>query len=213
MKITYLIDGREIGADGEERKAAMTGCPEICTVAVDETAQEVRAFRRKEDFERWVRAQPFGPKYAESEEMVHQAREFQSRDHQHLLERQQLVTQRVREDLSELSRRMGVPLTSRELLDVAHHGSALLDPPILHSAILFDYSPQGAVTGVLLIGVPIPTFGGGNDRTSQLDVIGSVTTLYDRTWWRGDRQSFFGSGFFTMVTSNLNNRAASGTCL
>ena len=132
MNITYVMDGREMEAGEDERKAALTGCPEICTVALDETAQEVRAFRRKEDFERWVTTQPFAAKYAETEELVHQAREFERRDHRHLLERQQLVTQRVREDLSELSQRLGVPLTSRELLDVAHHGSAVLDPPILH---------------------------------------------------------------------------------
>lgn len=34
-------------------------------------------------------------------------------------------------------------MTSRELLDIAHHGAAVLEPPILHSAILFDHSTQG----------------------------------------------------------------------
>lgn len=213
MNITYLLDGQELVGGDDERRTALTGCPEICTVALDETAQEVRAFRRKEDCERWIHTQPFAAKYDETEELVLKAREFESRDHRQLLERQKLVTQRVREDLGELSKRLGVPVTSRELLDIAHHGAAVLDPPILHSAILFDNSSQGAVTGVILIGVPSPTFFGGNDRTSSLDVVGAVTTLYDRTWWRGDRQHFFGVGFFSMVTSNLNNRAASGTCV
>lgn len=213
MNTTYVLDGQQLAGNDEELQKALTGCPEICTIAHNETTREVRAFRRKEDFERWIRTEPFAAKHEETEELVRKAREYESRDHRQLLEHQRLVTERVREDLSELSSRLGVPLTARELLDIAHHGSAVLDPPILHSAILFDYSTQGAVTGVLFIGVPIPTFGGGNDRTSQLDVVGSVTTLYDRTWWRGDRQSFYGSGFFTMVNSPLNNRSASGVCV
>ncbi|MEU4620422.1 hypothetical protein AB0G04_10660 [Actinoplanes sp. NPDC023801] len=89
-----------------------------------------------------------------------------------------------------------------------------MEPAILHSAVLFDNSPAGAVTFILPNGIPVPTFAGGNDRTSQVDITAAaVTTLWDRTWWRGDRHVMFGVGFFTLFNSAFDNRAASGACI
>ena len=191
----------------------LAGCPVVCTIAHPGDEREVRGFRREEDFERWVRAQPFAAKHEEAQELVRTARAFEHQPHEHVIAAQEVLAARVATDLADLSDRLGLPLLSRSVLDAAHHGPSLLEAAIVHSAVLFDNSPQGTVTGILPTGVPVPSFAGGNDRTSQLDVVGAVTTLWDKTWWRGDRAVFYGVGLFTLFNSNFDNRAASGLCI
>jgi hypothetical protein len=213
MKIKYVLDGNELTGSADTQRATLGRCPVTCTIAVTDQEQEVHGFRQEDDFKRWVGGQPFAAKVEETDELVTKSREYESRDHRRVLERQQILNQRTVDDLSELAQESGFSLTSRELLDLAHRGVPPMEPPILHSAVLYDNSPLGAVVFILPTGIPVPTFGGNNDRASQLDVVGVVTTLWDRTWWRGDRQVFYGVGFFTLFNSNFDNRAASGTCL
>ena len=213
MKLKYVLDRKELSGSANTQRAALARCPVTCTIAVTDQEQEVHGFRQEDDFERWVRGQPFAAKVEEMDELVTKAREYETRDHRRVLERQQILNQRTLDDLSELAQELGLSPTSRELLDLAHRGVSPMEPPLLRSAVLFDNSPLGAVVFILPTGIPVPTFGGNNDRASQLDVVGAVTTLWDRTWWRGDRQVFYGSGFFTLFNSNFDNRAASGACV
>ena len=59
----------------------------------------------------------------------------------------------------------------------------------------------------------MPTFGRGNDRASVMTVVGALTTLWDKTWWRGDKEYFYGSVTFTLSNTSFDNRAASGICV
>lgn len=214
MKIRYLFDDKEMNRPEEAQRAELAECPVTCTVKVTEQLQEVHGFRKEGDFEGWVRDQPFAAKVEQTNELVAKSREYESRHAQRVVERQQTLNQRAVDDLMELSRRLDLAPTSRELLDLAHIGVSPLEPPILHSAVLFDNSPMGAVTFILPNGIPVPTFGAGNDRTSQVDITAAaVTTLWDRTWWRGDRHIMYGIGFFTLFNSAFDNRAASGACV
>ena len=210
MKLKYVLDGKELSGSADTQRGALARCPVICTIAETDQEQEVHGFQQEDDFQRWARGQRFAAKVEETNELVTKAREYETRDHRRALERQQILNQRTLDDLRELAQELGLSPTSRELLDLAHRGVSPLEPPILRSAVLYDNSPLGAVVFILPIGIPVPTFGGGNDRASQLDAWGAVTTLWDRTWWRGDRQIFYGVGFFTLFNSNFDNRAASG---
>ncbi|HWS32494.1 MAG TPA: transposase [Actinoplanes sp.] len=214
LKIRYFLDEKELNGPVETRRTALAQCAVTCTVNVAEQLQEVRGFRKDGDFEGWVRGQPFAAKVEETKELVARSRVHESQDAQRVVDRQRILNQRTVEDLMELSQRLDLAPTSRELLDLAHRGVSPLEPPILHSAVLFDNSPSGAVTFILPTGIPVPSFGGGNDRTSQVDIIAAaVTTLWDRTWWRGDSHVMFGVGFFSLFNSAFDNRAASGICL
>lgn len=214
MKLTYVLDGKKLSGSADAQRGALARCPVTCTIAGTDQEQEIHGFQQENDYERWARSQPFVAKVEEIKELVAKAREYETRDHRRALKRQQILNQRTLDDLSELARELGQSIKSRELLDLAHRGISPLEPPVLHSAVLYDNSTAGAVTFILPNGIPVPTFANGNDRTSQVMVTaGAVTTLWDKTWWRGDRQVFYGVGLFTLFNSNFDNRAASGACV
>lgn len=213
MNVRYVLDGKLSKGPVEMQRAELRRCPVTCSLGIGDEEQEVRGFRSDGDFQAWARSQPFAAKVEETDALVAKAREYEQRDPARMLERQRSLNQRTIDDLKRLATEQKLSMGSRELFALAHRPASPLEPPVLHSAVLYDSSPQGAVVFILPTGIPVPSFGGGNDRASQLDVIGVVTTLWDRTWWRGDRQMFFGTGFFTLFNSNFDNRAASGTCL
>ncbi|HEV7949330.1 MAG TPA: hypothetical protein VGP24_06145, partial [Glaciihabitans sp.] len=144
MKIKYVLDGNELTGSADAQRAALGRCPVTCTIAVTDEEQEVHGFRQEDDFERWVGDQPFAAKVGETDELVTKSREYESRDHRRVLKRQQILNQRTVNDLSELADEFGLSLKSRELLDLAHRGVSPMEPPVLHSAVLYDNSPLGA---------------------------------------------------------------------
>jgi len=219
MKLKYVLDGKELGGSVDTQRGALARCPVICTIADTDQEQEVHGFQQEGDFQRWARGQHFAAKLEETNELLTKAREYETRDPRRALERQQILNQRTLDDLRELAQQSGLSPTSREIFDLAHRGPSPLEPPILHSALLYDTGTAQNPSGLLFVlpnGIPVPTFGGGNDRTSIMSVVGILTTLSDKTWWRGDKAYFAvfaGSVTFTLSNSSFDNRAASGICV
>ena len=214
MKLKYVLDGKELSGSADTQRGALARCPVICTIAETDQEPEVHGFQQEDAFQRWARGQRFAAQLEETNERLTQAREYETRDHQRALERQQILNQRTLDDLRALAQQSGLSPTSQELFDLAHRGLSPLEPPILHSAVLYDTSTQGAVVFILPTGIPVPTFGGGNDRASIVWVsAGALTTLWDKTWWRGDRQYLYGVGECRLANSSFDNRTASGICV
>lgn len=217
MKLKYVLDGKELSGSADTQRAALARCPVICTIAETDQEQEVHGFQQENGFQRWARGQRFAAKLEETNELLTKAREYETRDHRRALDRQQILNQRTLDDLRELAQQSGLSPTSKELFDLAHRAPSPLEPPILHSGVLFDTSPLGGVLSVLPLGIPVPTFGGGNDRASFMTMFGLLITLSDRTWWRGDKAYFsvFGTASITFTLSDVgfSNRAASGVSL
>jgi hypothetical protein len=211
MKLKYVLDGKELSGSPDTQRAALARCPVICTIAETDQEQEIYGFQQEDGFQRWARGQRFAAKLEETNELLTKAREYETRDHRRALERQQIMNQRTLADLRELAQQSGLSLTSKELFDLAHRGSSPLETPILHSAVLYDTSPLGGVTFILPVGIPVPTFGGGNDHASVMNTAGLLTTLWDRTWWRGDKHLYWGIGLWWLANTGWDNRAASGT--
>ena len=214
--LTYVVDGKEIRESADTQRAALARCAVVCNFAESEEEQEVRAFHREEEFQRWARSQRFSTQLEQVDEMLAKAREYETTDHQRALDRQQVLNQRVIADLRELAEHLGLSLSSWELFDQAHRGLSLLEPPILHSAILFDGEFQG-LNFILPSGIPIPTFGKkGNDKAESVVVSpAGFVMLADRTWWRGAKCYFGGYNNVKFMLDELafENKAASGLCL
>jgi hypothetical protein len=210
ITLRYVLNGKVLSGPAATQRSALARCPVICMIAETEHTQEVHGFHDDDAFQQWARGQGFVAKLEETNELLAKAREYERRDHRRILERQQLLNQRTLEDWRELAQQEELEPTSRQLFDLAHRGLSVLEPPIIHSAVLYHTSPLGAAVFILPIGIPVPTFGGGNDRASIMDAAGVLTTLWDKTWWRGDRQHFYGIGRFTLANSGFDNRAASG---
>ncbi|HWW60978.1 MAG TPA: hypothetical protein VN181_06400 [Thermoanaerobaculia bacterium] len=214
MKLRYVIDGKEVTGSGAANQAALATCTVTCNIAGTEEDQELRGFHDEAAFQAWARTQHFASKLDESNALITKSREYETREHRRALDRQQAVNQRTLADMRELADSSGLSLSSKELAKLAHAGVSPLEPAILHSALLWDSSTASNLLFTLPSGVPIPTFGGANDRSSALTLLVGFVTLWDKIWWRGDKAYFVAAAAtFALADVGFNNRAASGICV
>jgi hypothetical protein len=203
----YFIDGRAVAAELVERDQLIESCAARCAADPGDGEVAVFVFSKPDHFHAWHRTMPFGPKLEAALEAVAKVQELEGTDHALALARQRALTERALADIHELARRLGLPVDSLELFMAAHRGASLLEPPVLHSALLYDNRDCTGDIHPVISGVPYVTLGSFNNVASSARVVGSLA-VWPRTWFRGTPAYFIGVGVgpcFRFAWTHSNN--------
>jgi hypothetical protein len=204
----YVIGTKTHAARTPEVATALDSAHTVACVEQIDNAETAFVFGSDSEVKAWARAAPAPilEQIERTEELARKARELEHADHAQAAFWQALVVKHVQEQMASLAERTGLDLASPELLKLAHDGASVLEPPVLHSIVLWDgIACSGAVLPILS-GVPFPTFSwlGFNDRASSANGVLGAATLWERSWY-GGRAAFVGSiGAACVSLSNLN---------
>ena len=154
----------------------------------------VYAFESKKALAEWAKTTDHAERVVSAIKGMESVEQLRQRDHSYAKQRQLRIVERALKDLTELSQRTGLPLSSPELLMKASHESDPLEEPIFHhSALLWERSAgQGAALPCIGPFPDLNWFGWGN-RAVSLNANG-VVVLTDNPWYGG--QSVWLFGFF-----------------
>jgi hypothetical protein len=150
------------------------------------------------------------------DELSKKAQELENSDHSRASFWQALVTNNIKSQMASLAERTGLDPTSPELLKMAHEGASVLEPPLLHSAFLWDGIACSGAVLPLLTGVPFPTLSwvGFNDRASSVTGFASTITLWEKSWFGGRAAFMFSIGAcIHLLDLNFSNIASSAITL
>jgi hypothetical protein len=204
----YVIGTKTHAARTPDVATALDSAHTVACVEQIDHAQTAFVFTSDQEVKAWARAAPAPilEQLERTEELARKARELEQADHAQAEFWQALVVKHVKEQMASLAERAGLELTSPELLKLAHDGASVLEPPVLHSIVLWDGIACSGAFLPILSGVPFPTFSwlGFNDRASSANGIIGAATLWERSWYRG-RAAFVGSiGAICIPLSDLN---------
>src|SRR5262249_10560193 len=129
-------------------------------------------FRAEEELRTWLRAAPapLAEQVARTDELVRKAQALEPTDTERAAFWQDQLTKRIVADVQGLSERLGQAEPSAEVLKLALEGGSVLEPPLLHSAILYDRDGCAGAWRPLPSGVPFPNLSwiGFNDRAGAV---------------------------------------------
>jgi hypothetical protein len=156
----------------------------------------IYAFESQQAFVKWSGKTKQAETIARALEGIEVLKKDKQKDNNVAKERQEKLARRVLEDLDELSRRTGLPISSTELLMKASEDSPLLEGRIFdHSSFIWERSGgMGAAWPVF--GIPYPDlnwFQWGN-RAVSINVNG-FAVLTDNAWFGGQSVFLFGIGW------------------
>ncbi len=172
-----------------------------------------------------------GPRRTESNcrtnrenELARKAQELENTNNEQAIFWQNLITKRIMSDMQNLAERLDLDPASVELFKVAHEGASVLEPPVLHSAVLYDRAiPDGAMTRCggawrpLFGSVAYPNLSwiGFNDRASAVRIsLWGALTIWKNRWFRQRSAFLTGLAFPCLPLADLNfdNSASSAIC-
>jgi hypothetical protein len=204
----YVIGTRTHATRTPDVSAALDGAHTVACVEQIDHGETAFVLGSESDVKAWARSAPAPilEQIERTEELARKARELEHADHARAEFWQALIVRHVQEQMASLAERTGLELTSPELLKLAHDGASVLEPPVLHSIVLWDGIACSGGYLPILSGVPFPTFSwlGFNDRASSANGVVGAATLWERSWY-GGRAAFVGSiGAACVSLSNLN---------
>src|SRR5205823_3626085 len=142
-------------------------------------------------FSRWAAGTKHAAKFAEQDEIVAKAREFEKADNSAAIERMKLRTDRISEDLRALSTRTGLPINSMELLRRASVDYPIIEGPVFHSSLAFEHINGGGAELPLVVTMPDLGWLRWSNRISSIFLIG-YGMFADLTWYRGSKLHLVG---------------------
>jgi hypothetical protein len=180
---THLTKTAEVSAALDEAQVAVG--------PID--GETVFIFGSDHDFQAWARDAPplIHDAVKKTEELARKARELEHADNTAAMMAQELASSRTLADLDGLAARFGLDPASPELIRLAHEGISVLEPPVLHSAILWDgFACSSGASRVIPALVPHPTLGNLNNAASSVTGAGSLT-LWENNWFGGRQRTLF----------------------
>jgi len=207
----YLVDGQEAS------QAALAEQPFIIA-GVDLPDEETAyGFSKEESFYRWAATTRHAHRFARAIGTIKLGQQLEDTDTaSRAAKRQEVIANRLRDDLEELAQDTGLSMESAKFLITASEPRSLLEGAYFDPTILWDtvlgFGPPVAFGGPSFpVFAAIPTFFGFNDKASGAQVIG-VCTLHDRTFFRGAAAFLIGapgSADFVLSDIGWSDRAAS----
>jgi hypothetical protein len=188
----YLVNGKQTKREDAVKYPVMAAVEGLS----DEAA--IHAFDSQQAFVKWSEKTKHAEKIAGAIEAIEAVRQYKQKDNTVAKGRQKKLAQRILEDLEELSKRTGLPISSTELLMKASEDSPLPEGRIFnHSAVLWEQS-RGMGAAWPSFGVPYPDlnwFQWGN-RAASINVNGHAY-LYDQPWYSG-QMIFLSAAFWSL---------------
>jgi hypothetical protein len=193
--MSYQIGNRIYPTRTTEVSAALEAAHTIVWPGQVDAGETVFVFRGEDELRSWLRAAPapLAEQVARTDELARKAQALEHADTERAAFWQDLLSRRIMADVQGLAARLGADETSAEVLKLALQGASVLEPPLLHSAILFDRDGCGGAWRPLPSGVPFPNLSwiGFNDRAGAVRVHGFLA-LWRNRWFRGRRAVFTG---------------------
>jgi hypothetical protein len=207
----YLVNGKE------STKKELTSQPFIVAGVEGETAH---GFASEEALCRWAAGTIHADRFARAIGTMKLGQQLEgTTTGARALKRIEAATERLQDELRELSEETGLAIGSPEFLAQANTSATLLAAAPIPTTLLFDkvvdpgLPPVFGGTFIPVIAT-IPSFLGFNDKASGAIVVG-LCTLHDKTFFRGPAAFLFGAPFARFVLDDLgfDNRAASGIAI
>jgi hypothetical protein len=207
----YMIGNRTFASKTEDVSAALDTAQIVSWSSQIDDGETAFIFAQESSFRAWARSapSPIPQDVEKTEELARKARELEKADNKATMLSQDLAAERALADLDSLAARLGLNRTSPELVKIAHEGVSILEPPVLHSAILCSSLGCAGSVRVVPSGIPAPTLGNMNNLTSSVTGAGSVT-LWENNWFGGRRTFIFTVAVcISMIPLNFDNIASS----
>lgn len=210
----YIIGNRAYPTKTAEVSAALEEAHTIAWPGQIDEGKTIFIFRNASDLHAWARStpSPIAEQIERTSELARKAQELENADNAQAIFWQDLIIKRIASDIQSLADRFRLDPVSEKLLKIAYEGASVLEPPVLHSAILFDRSQCGGAWRPLPSGVPFPNLSwiGFNDRAGAVRVHGFLQ-LWKNRWFR-QRSAFF-TGWplpcLDLAEVNFDNSASS----
>ena len=191
----YMIGNRSYATRTAEVSAALEVAHTTVWPGQIDEGKTIFIFPREEDLRPWLRSAPapIAEQVARTDELARKAQALEQTETERAAFWQDLLTRRIVADVQGLAARLGVDETSAEVLKLALEGGSVLEPPLLHSAILYDREGCSGAWRPLPSGVPFPNLSwiGFNDRAGAVRVHGFLA-LWKNRWFRQRRAIFTG---------------------
>lgn len=211
----YMIGNQAYTTKTAEVSAALEEAHTIAWPGQIDEGKTIFIFRNENDLHAWARSapSPIAEQIERTNELARKAQELENVDNEQAMVWQNLIIKRTISDMQSLADRFRLDPTSIELLKIAHEGASVIEPPVLHSAILYDRDGCGGAFRPLPSGVPFPNLSwiGFNDRAGAVRnvPVGSVM-LWRHRWFRGRTAFLTGTAVcLPLIDLNFDNMASS----
>jgi hypothetical protein len=195
----YMVNGKQTKKEDAVKYPIMAAGEGLS----DEGA--IYAFDSQQAFVKWSEKTKHAERVAGALKAIEVVGQYKQKDNTVAKGRQKKLAKRVLEDLSELSKRTGLPISSTELLMKASEDSHILEGRIFdHSSVLWELS-GGMGAAWPSFGIPYPDlnwFRWGN-RAVSISVNG-LAILTDNPWYGGQWVVLFGFGWSLFELAGLN---------
>lgn len=206
----YFIREREVTRSQGGEPPEMSQCA-FRFVSGSDDGVAVHGFDSLDGLLSWSKTTTFHSRVEDLQARAKHAAGLSEADRKRIEARQQTMVRRTQKDLADLAKRTTHAIGSPEFFRLAVEGESLSEPPVLHSALLWDGAGYTGSVFPVLSGIPFFTLGGLKNRASSLRVHG-VLGLWERTWFRGTNWIFGGIGMaigFQLQGTGANNNAES----
>ena len=208
----YAYEGRTLQLDAAKSVGIFKeSVATVCSIEVD-GGKITHVFRTETTFRSWVKSSPLAERIAKIDALIDDARRLENGDHTRAKSRQQILSERMAADMQELAERLKVDVRSPEFLEIARRPHTVLEPPVLHSAILYDGSDATGTWKPIQNGIPYPVLAWLNfdNKTTSTRGFSGLLRLSDSNWFGGTSKYWGVPGeVWELANEGFDNRASS----